>query len=77
MDVVILNQKISMPITSVVLQGDNTDIVHMFFCFNCRNTLFQYMGRVITITPGSTPHATPILLMCQRCKTTIQIVDIL
>jgi len=81
MDVLVLQQKKKIDVTSVIISSDPTDklgeVLHMFFCYNCQNPLFQYIGKVMRITPGSTPLSLPVLLKCQRCKKVYQIEDIL
>lgn len=79
MDVEILGNKKSFTVTSVIITTpkDGFNDLHMFFCYNCKNPLFQYKGRVVSITSGSTPHTVPIILKCSHCKTAIQVVDIL
>jgi RNase P subunit RPR2 len=76
MDVTILGKVKSIDITSVVISTPRKGDLRLFFCYNCQNPLFQYMGKVITITRGSTPYHPPIIMMCNRCKTVYQIADI-
>jgi RNase P subunit RPR2 len=79
MDVTILDKAKDIKLTSVIIsppKDEDIKKVRIFFCFNCQNPLFQYIGQVITITPGSTPHALPIILRCHRCGNTLEIVDI-
>lgn len=79
----------SIDITSVVIQtpqyihkghyyfeGKVNPDLHIFFCWNCQNPLFQYAGKVISITRGSTPYTPPLILQCFKCKQYIHIVDI-
>lgn len=81
MDVVILDQKKSLEVISVIIASDKNDtkneVLHMLFCIHCQNPICQYIGKVIRITPGGTPLSLPILLRCQRCKRIYQIEDIL
>lgn len=80
MEVLIAEQKKSIHITSVIISHPVDDPthekLHMFFCWNCQNPLFQYVGRVVSLMAGSTPNGIPIILKCTRCKNTLQIVDI-
>jgi hypothetical protein len=80
MDVLILDKRKNIQVTSVIIASDPLDKVgeklHMFFCYNCQNPIAQYIGRVIRITPGSTPLSLPVLLKC-RCGKVYQIEDIL
>lgn len=58
------------PVTSVIIErNDDPDLVHMFFCNNCSQALFQHKGRIAFILPGATPCNMPILIECRRCKT--------
>lgn len=81
MDVIILNTKRNIDVTSVIISSDKKDkennIVHMFFCYNCQNPIAQYVGKILRIIPGSTPLSLPILLKCLRCGIVYQIEDIL
>lgn len=81
MDVTILDKKINLNVTSVIIASDPQDtknqILHMLFCINCQNPLCQYIGKVIRIVPGTTPLSLPIILKCNRCKRIYQIEDIL
>ena len=81
MDVTILGNKKNIDVISVIVSTDKEDIkqekLHMFFCCRCQNPLFRYMGRIVTITPGSTPLSLPILLRCGKCKINYQIEDII
>ena len=76
MDVTILGKIRSIDVTSVVISTPRKGDLHLFFCWNCQNPLFQYMGKVISITKGSAPYSPPIVMMCNRCKNVIQILDI-
>lgn len=42
-----------------------------FYCNNCQNMLFQYIGQVLAVTPGAAPVSLPMIVQCQnhRCKT--------
>ena len=81
MDVIIIDKKRSLKVTSVVIGRDLNDLegekLHMFFCYNCQNPICQYIGKVISILPGSTPLSLPILLKCGRCGKIYQITDII
>jgi len=57
------------PVTTVVVdRGDDPDEVHMFFCNNCGQALFQHKGRIAFILPGGAPCNMPIIVECRRCK---------
>jgi len=80
MDVLVLGKAQQVKVTSVVLSHEKDEYgqkrLKMFFCWNCQNPMFQYVGRAIAITPGETPYTLPIILKCKRCNNTIQLVDI-
>ena len=75
-----MDKKRSIQITSVLIatpfDDPDKDKLHMFFCWNCQNPLFQYTGKVVRITAGSTPESIKKLLKC-RCGNAIQLVDII
>lgn len=81
MDVIILDKKKNIKVTSVIIQNDdmdkNKEMLHMFFCYNCQNPIAQYIGNVLRIVPGSTPLSLPILLKCLRCGKVYQMEDII
>lgn len=80
MDVTILDKAKKIDIVSVIIGKDKADLdgthVHMWFCPTCQNPMFQYTGKLISITPGSSPSQVRVILKC-RCKTIYQINDIL
>ena len=74
----VLQKKIR--VTTVILSNDeddpNHELLHMFSCYNCKNNLFQYQGRVISIMPGVPPLMIPILVKCKVCGKVFNIKDI-
>ena len=59
-----------MPVTTVVVErSGDPDEVHMFFCNNCGQAIFQHKGRIAYILPGAAPCNMPIIVECRRCKT--------
>lgn len=77
MDVIILDKKKNIKVTSVIIGHDEEDEknekLHMFFCPNCQNPICQYIGRIVRIIPGSTPLTLPVLLKCLRCGKVYQV----
>jgi hypothetical protein len=62
-------------VTTVWLEpeiGPDGDRTKMFFCFNCRIPLIQYVGDVVTIVPGGSPYQPSTVL---KCKGSVQTPD--
>jgi hypothetical protein len=70
--VVISGQKIDIALIDVIISNDdeNPDNLNAFFCPYCRNPqpLLQYMGKIISITPGHAPIGLPLIKRCTNCK---------
>lgn len=64
-------------VTSVVLVHSDDDLMKMFFCNDCRESVFQYQGRIISIMPGTPPETVPFLIKCKRCHKAYRIIDII
>lgn len=72
MIVLIQGQSVSVPLIDVIISddNDNPDNLNAFFCPYCRNPqpLLQYMGKIISITPGHAPIKLPLIKRCTNCK---------
>ena len=45
--------------------GKDGDKRKMFYCFNCRTPLIEYIGHVKTIVPGRNPYNPSTILKCK------------
>jgi hypothetical protein len=62
-------KEIEIPVTTVTLERDiDPNKVHLFYCNDCGQSLFQYKGRIAFITPGAAPCNMPIIIRCNVCK---------
>lgn len=69
---IIRNKVVTIPLTTVTLGIDPTDInstqLHMFFCNNCGTPLGQHKGFVYSIHPGQDIMPLPWIQRCGTCK---------
>ena len=72
MQVIINDTKIDIRLIDVIIgeEDDNPDKLNAFFCPGCRNPqpLLQYMGKIISLTPGHAPLKLPLIKRCSNCK---------
>ena len=72
MKVIISGEEIEIRLIDVIIGQEEEDVnqLHAFFCPNCRNPqpLLQYMGKIISLTPGHAPVALPLIKRCSNCK---------
>ena len=61
-----------MSVIDVIITSDSEhpDNLNAFFCPYDRNPqpLLQYMGKILSITPGHAPLKLPVIKRCPNCK---------
>lgn len=58
-------------VTSVYLKKTGDQIIHPFFCQDCRNLVMRYKGEVISVSPYfDTVETLPIEIQCsnEHCR---------
>ena len=72
MQVTIAGNSVEIRLIDVIIGQEEEDptSLHAFFCPYCRNPqpLLQYMGKIISLTPGHAPLKLPLIKRCSNCK---------
>ncbi len=57
-------------VVTISIVENFTDFFKMFNCPTCKNPLFQYKGRLVSIIPGAVPTLIPVIIQCSNnnCK---------
>ena len=53
-------------VVTVAVVENYTDNFKMFNCPTCKNPVFQYKGRLVSIIPGYAPTEIPVVIQCSN-----------
>lgn len=59
----------NLKVTSYVIESDhdNPTMMHLFYCWKCGKSLFQFSGDVVMSMPGPIFTPVPIVIKCRNC----------
>ena len=55
-------------VVTVSIVENYTNDFTMFNCPRCRNPVFQYKGRLVSIAPGYAPVEIPVVIQCSNAS---------
>jgi hypothetical protein len=68
MRVLIREEVKDIDVVTIAIVENFTDNFKMFNCPTCKNPVFQYKGRLVSIIPGYAPTEIPILIQCSNSQ---------
>ena len=66
MKILIREQIKDIDVITVAIAENFTNNMKMFNCPTCKNPVFQYKGRLVSIIPGFAPTEVPTIVQCSN-----------